>query len=401
MNEILYDLLELLNCGVNGNKPSERLRNRYPVQADGVDATEKATTMQSLYQISQAHFVDALVGTVLRRAGVSLPGEWEQSIAKSIRKVILFDAERARLCDFMEHQGIWYLPLKGILLKEYYPSIGMRQMSDNDILFDAKYAEEIREHMISSGYRVESFGQGNHDVYEKEPVYNFEMHRALYGAANDNNWEAYYKDVKNRLVLNEGSSYAYHMTVEDAYIYIICHAYKHYKGSGTGIRSLLDFYVYLLKNEKQMDFTYIGQECEKLGIAVFEQQSRVLCKKVFGQQIETDYVEGLQNSLQEPEWEMLQYYLTSGVYGTSRRLVENRMKEYAAEDGHVSRVRYLVHRLFPGREVYSFYPIVDRHRWLLPGLWVYRVVRMVFDRERREKIRQEVKIVQQAEDKNS
>lgn len=401
MNEILYDLLELLNCGVNGNKPSERLLNRYPVQADGVDATEKATTMQSLYQISQAHFVDALVGTVLRQAGVSLPGEWEQSIAKSIRKVILFDAERARLCDFMEHQGIWYLPLKGILLKEYYPSIGMRQMSDNDILFDAKYAEEIREHMISSGYRVESFGQGNHDVYEKEPVYNFEMHRALYGAANDNNWDAYYKDVKKRLVLNEGSSYAYHMTVEDAYIYIICHAYKHYKGSGTGIRSLLDFYVYLLRNEKQMDFNYIGQECEKLGIAVFEQQSRVLCKKVFGQQIEMDYAEGLQNSLQEPEWEMLQYYLTSGVYGTSRRLVENRMKEYAAEDGHVLRVRYLVHRLFPGREVYSFYPIVDRHRWLLPGLWVYRVVRMVFDRERREKIRQEVKIVQQAEDKNS
>ena len=53
-----------------------------------------------------------------------------------MRKALLFDAERKGILDFMEQRGIWYLPLKGVVLKDYYPAVGMRQMSDNDILYD-------------------------------------------------------------------------------------------------------------------------------------------------------------------------------------------------------------------------------------------------------------------------
>lgn len=131
MNEILNDLLTLLRCGVNTEKPSEELVRRYQDQTDG--KSEHAEKLRTLYQLSRSHFVDALTGTVLKQAGVRLPAEWEQSVAKAIRKVILFDAERAELLKFFEQNKIWYLPLKGIILKEYYPSVGMRQMSDNDI----------------------------------------------------------------------------------------------------------------------------------------------------------------------------------------------------------------------------------------------------------------------------
>lgn len=60
-----------------------------------------------------------------------------------------------------------YLPLKGIIMKDYYPSVGMRQMSDNDILFDADAWERMEKHMISEGYKAEHVGKGNHDVYHK------------------------------------------------------------------------------------------------------------------------------------------------------------------------------------------------------------------------------------------
>lgn len=60
-----------------------------------------------------------------------------------------------------------YLPLKGIIMKDYYPSVGMRQMSDNDILFDADAWERMEKHMISEGYEAEYVGKGNHDVYHK------------------------------------------------------------------------------------------------------------------------------------------------------------------------------------------------------------------------------------------
>lgn len=398
MNEILNDLLTLLRCGVNTEKPSEELVRRYQDQTDG--KSEHAEKLRTLYQLSRSHFVDALTGTVLKQAGVRLPAEWEQSVAKAIRKVILFDAERAELLKFFEQNKIWYLPLKGIILKEYYPSVGMRQMSDNDILFDEKYADEVRNYMVSRGYTVESFGQGNHDVYEKEPVYNFEMHRALYGAAHDNNWEMYYKDVKSRLLRDEESSFGYHMTAEDFYMYIICHGYKHYKGSGTGIRTLLDFYVFLKGNEGKLDFSYIETECEKLKIADFEKESRILCQKVFGMSgkaAQTVDMDEWRENLSESEQEMLAYYMSSGVYGTTERGVKNRMKQCTTKNGKTSKVRYVLRRLFPGKEVYQYYPFVAAHKWILPEFYIWRMIRMVFVGERRERILREVKIVRKVD----
>ena len=49
-------------------------------------------------------------------------------------------------------------------------------MSDNDILFDEDAWERVEKHMISEGYEAEYVGKGIHDVYQKPPVYNFEMH---------------------------------------------------------------------------------------------------------------------------------------------------------------------------------------------------------------------------------
>ena len=118
-----------LGCGVNEKMPAKAYIKTFQEAYD-------EDKMQMMYRFSKAHFVEALTGTVLKKAGVKLPAEWEQSIAKAIRKVILFDRERAEIFSYMDEQRIWHMPLKGVILKEFYPSIGMRQMSDNDILFD-------------------------------------------------------------------------------------------------------------------------------------------------------------------------------------------------------------------------------------------------------------------------
>ena len=249
LSDIMCDLLYLLGCGVNGKMPAKTYIKTFQKVYD-------EDKMQMLYQFSKVHFVDALTGTVLKNAGIKILPVWEQSIAKAIRKVILFDQERAEIFSYMEEQGIWHMPLKGVILKEFYPSIGMRQMSDNDILFDKAYAKQIRDYMVSRGYEVEAFDQGNHDVYEKEPVYNFEMHTSLYGAGHNKEWVNYYDRIKDRLIPGEGGL-EYHFSYEDFYVYIMTHTFKHFEEGGTGIRSLLDQYVYLNQLEDALDFRYI------------------------------------------------------------------------------------------------------------------------------------------------
>lgn len=412
INQIAYDMIYLASFGINSKcKPDEKCLDRYRTNEE---------SRKELFRMSAKHFIDALTGMTLKQAGVALPKYWEERMVKAVRKVLLFDEERKKLCAWMDREHIWYLPLKGIVLKEYYPSIGMRQMSDNDILFDADAWERVEKHMCSEGYETESVGKGNHDVYQKPPVYNFEMHRSLYGRGNDERWVEYYSDIKSRLLSDQpevvcdavhgasknttanqtesvnggNSSYGYHMSDEDFYIYIASHAYKHYSGSGTGIRTLLDFYAYLNAKEESLDFDYIQTECRKLGIMDFEKCNRRLCRKVFSSQQIYDRV-SFEQSLSADEMEMLKYYLSSGVYGTFERMIENRIEKQKKTDGRgkLSKLTYYWHRVFPGMELYENYPLLVKHKFLIPVYWFYRIVRLLFSKKRRNHILREVKAV--------
>lgn len=383
MKKECYAMIYLVACGVNRIKPDMK----YISDID----------MEVLFRLSTYHLVEVLAGTSLKEAGTALPEQWTQKLSKSMRKNILFDNERKKIFDFMEQSGIWYLPLKGTVLKDYYPSVGMRQMSDNDILFDGTFSDRVRTYMESQGYVSESHGKGAHDVYMKNPVYNFELHRTLFEESGQPIMSRYYADVKERLILNDGSSYGYHFSDEDFYIYTVAHAYKHYSGSGTGIRSLLDFYVYLSAKEQSMDFEYIDRECEKIGLFEFEKQSRALCKKVFGKQALTSY-EQFTDSLSAKEQEMLGYYLSSGVYGTTERGIKNRISGFREKSGSTSKFRYLVNRLFPDMEMYkSYYPFFYRHKLLLPIGWLYRLLRMIFSKKRRNSAVKEIGMVRKYE----
>lgn len=70
-----------------------------------------------------------------------------------------------------------------------------------------------------------------------------------------------------------------HMDVNDTYVYIIAHAYKHFIFSGTGIRSLIDIYVYNVSCS--VDINYIKEQCKILGIQDYEKEAREMAYKLF------------------------------------------------------------------------------------------------------------------------
>ena len=44
-------------------------------------------------------------------------------------------------------------------------------------------------------------------------------------------------------------------------------------------------------------------------------------------------------------------------------------------------------------ELYENYPLLVKHKWLIPAYWLYRIVRMLFSRKRRDYMLREVKAV--------
>ena len=213
-------LIYLMACSLQGTKPEEAL-------LANID-------MEALLRLAKAHSVSAMVCMALEQtdafqhAAETTRLKWLDCKNKAVRKNMLLDAERHRLeKEFAEH-GIWYMPLKGSILKDWYPKFGMREMADNDILFDATRRQQVRDIFVNRGYSIESYNKSsNHDAYEKQPIYNFEMHVALFHE-DCSTLQKKYENVVDRLVQDEKLPFRYHFTPEDFYVFVVAHAYKHY-----------------------------------------------------------------------------------------------------------------------------------------------------------------------------
>lgn len=348
-----------------------------PLDLPGLD-------FEALARAAQRHSLSAAVCFALERTGLAsrCPGETMERLRKaklaSIRKSMLMDAERARLLAFLEQAGIWYAPLKGIVLNGCYPELGAREFSDNDILFDAERWRAVRDFMKRRGYQAKEIGHGAHDAYWKPPLYSFEMHRVLF--ADDfrggflSACAAYYANPRRRLLKDAGNAFGYHFSDEDFYVHVAAHAFKHFHVDGTGIRALLDLYLYRAR-KPALDEACIARALEALGIAEYEARCRSLARKLF------DFPSRL-DELDEAERSLLDAMEGAGTYGTLERHVRSEMefmrREGAVQDGARAKFRYVWRRLFPELRWYrTEAPLVYRHRWLLPFFWLYRLFRGV------------------------
>lgn len=386
MKQWTEQMIYLISCALHGRAPEkENIKN---------------LNLEALYKLTKIHSLTAIVCMALEDADAFSSAEsevekkWKDAKNKAIRKNMLLDAEREQILGEMEKAGIWYMPLKGSILKELYPRYGMRQMADNDILYDPSMQDELMHIFLRRGYEVKAVGISIHDVYLKPPVYNYEMHTALFNPELHEDWADYYGNVKKRLYPDPGRKFGYHFTEEDFYIYITLHAYKHYSGSGTGFRTLLDLFVFNWKKGEALDREYVKAELEKLGIAEFEEKNRILAKKLFGKSQPFK----MQNLAKE-EQELFLYYCGSGTYGTMRTHLKNNLKKFQGDEKPITvwtKFRYICFRLFPGREWFRVpYPFIYRYPVFIPAFWIYRMIRSaVFHRKR---ISSEIRIIKKSD----
>lgn len=365
-------IIYLLKCFFNDKSPDKE-------QLDEINLVEICNT-------AKRHSIEAMIYVVLEKFGFfnnviddkekTLAKNWKHEKERILYNMFLVDIEREQILNYLESNGIWYMPLKGVILKDYYPEPYMRQMTDNDILFDKSFREEVRDFMVSQGYEAVTFEKNNHDIYTKSPVYNFEMHAELFGERHKESWVDYYnKDIKHLLVKDDDNSYGYHFSNEDFYVYMITHANNHFIKAGTGLRTLIDIYLYIDNNE--LDWKYIENETKKLEIYDFEKDIRCLSLRIFGNS---------ERQLSEEEIEMLEYIVYSGANGTKENLVKYKLNQLNGGKEEIKfslRLKYTMKRIFPGMEFFEeYYPFVYKHKWLIPFTYIYRIFKGLLVRKK-------------------
>lgn len=372
------DVIYLAGCALNGIKPD-------------LSIVEKMD-LDNVYHAAEFHLLTGITAVALQSAGIR-DERFVQAHAKAVRKVLMTQADMEDLFERLEEEGIWYMPLKGSILSGLYPAIGMRQMADRDILFDKTRAGDIRDIMESLGFTTEAYGKGSHDVYHKLPVSNFEMHRELFGETNDPKVNLYYQSVKDRLVKDEGNKCGYHFKDEDAYIYMIAHEHKHYILGGTGLRSLMDTYIFCNRLGASMDWQYIEDEMTILGITEFEKNNRRLAMHLFDYSV-LEKGMAAENTLTNADWEMLEYIIGSGTYGILDNSVQNKVTSFGG--GKAGKARYFIYRIFlPKAVIKSAFPLFYKHKLLLPFLPIYRICKGILFRK--DHIRDELKALRKSQ----
>lgn len=314
-----------------------------------------------IYELCQKHGITALVAYAIEPLLVNEEYlKWKKSLKFSQMHTASFDAEREEILAFLKSNNIWYMPMKGLVLRKLYPQPFLREMCDNDILYDSNGYELLKKFMIERGYSIEFTNKISHvDEYHMPPFYNFEMHKNFF-MANQDLWVDYYSDMNKFLIQNSNDPFEYHMSDEDFYVYFVLHSYKHYIQAGTGLRTLVDCFIYNQKKGNKLNWNYINEQLFKLEILSFENELKTISEKLFL----------TKEKLTLEQEQIFLYILSSGAYGTIKNKLKNNIK-----NAKKSKFKYMLRRIFPDMQWYKGNAqFCYKHKWAIPFYCIYRII---------------------------
>lgn len=322
-----------------------------------------------------AHMLRGPLSMLSSRPDPETDGLFMQQYAKSVAR----DAEQKSAYDeiinLLTGAGVSLLPIKGIELKNLYPTPGMRRMSDIDIVYDAHGDDEkVKQLMESLGYSCESWGGGHHDIFHRPPVTNIELHRRA-------DYPGYF-DAPGGLVPDAETSGLFHLSPADFYIQLLRHDARHMKDGGLGVRAICDIYILRKHFGDALTTDYVLSQLDGYGLSRFAGKLNAIVNNWF----ETNA------SVIDSAGRVI---LSGYTYGNS---TDSEMRRLArAHKG--SKAVYAMSRIFPEYGIMKKrYIILNRLPVLLPAFWVVRCFEVLFHRERRRNIRTMKKVISSTRD---
>ncbi len=323
-------------------------------------AIEKA---DAIYGIAKHHDVVHLLYNAYEKCNFNLLSEDLKKLIKKKHFVSVVRYERTNY-DFdnikkvFESECIPFIPLKGSVIREYYPEPWMRTSCDIDILVHETDIERASEILVNA-CGCEKDKAGTHDVsFCSANGTHIELHYKLSEIYFDNAAESLVDDVWNYSYPKDGYRYCYALTDEFFYMYHIYHMAKHFEIGGCGIRPFLD--LWLLDNKVPHENDKRDSLLEKSGLLKFANSCRELSEYWFSDGENNETVNALQR-----------FIIVGGVYGNSnnRHLVVR-----AKNDNRIKRVLKTVFLSYDKLKIQ--YPIVGKHKWLMPFFEVLRWFRI-------------------------
>lgn len=304
--------------------------------------------LKELYKLSKKHDLAHIVGNALIKSGVLTEGKvkaaFEKEIFTAVYRYEKLNYELGEIRRVLGEAKIPFIPLKGAVIRKYYPEPWQRTSCDIDVLVKEENLDKAISALVNAlGYTAEE-KKNYHDISLYSPSgMHLELHFNL-------------KETIEKLdgVLVRAWDYArekenceYEFDNEFLFFHLYAHASYHFVGGGCGIRPFIDFY--LLRKKLTADEEKLGGLLDEAGIKFFAEKADELANVWFG--------DGEKGEITE---EMEEFVLSGGVYGNS----ENHAAVKQAKKGKFG---HLWSRIWlPYESLIILYPSLKGKRILQP-----------------------------------
>lgn len=317
---------------------------------EGVDAME-------LYTLALSQGIANTVYYSIKDSGW-LPQEVMARFEEAHDKAVLWDLtreeEEKRVFSALTKGDISFLPLKGSVMRIYYPSTDMRVMGDTDIMIDKYARKDVRRIMGSCGYKKTDSHSG-HDVYEHTNGCVFEVH---YQPADGSR---FHRTLMERAIPVGNSGNRLSLSISDFYLYMLSHLARHVRTTGAGLRMFGDIKVFYSRCGNKIDTGYVSGVLEEMGLTVFEKQVKKLIHSLFyGAECDKTTAD------------FASYIMSGGVFGSADNYAANKR-------GTKSKLGYFISSVFPSfGAMRERYPFLKYLPFMLPFMWVFRWFSLLF-----------------------
>lgn len=328
-----------------------------------------------VYKLSKAHDLAHLVGDALNKSGVfeNLPADLDEDERAAISKVKekfdeqIFTAvyryeninyELEQICKTIEEAKIPFIPLKGSVIRKYYPEPWMRTSCDIDILVKEKDSDNAAEYLQTQlQYGVDRKGQHDVSMFTASNVH-VELHFKLL--------DSDFKQVKDLIdvwscdEISLLSDSEYQMSKELFLLYHIYHMAKHFVHGGCGIKPFIDLWI--IKNKVGFDEEKAQKMLQESGLLAFFERSTDFVNVWFEDKDHSEITQEMEN-----------YVLQGGIYGT----LEQQLAMSQNKKG--GKFRHLISRIFLSyKDMAVYYPSLKKCPILFPFYQVRRWCRILF-----------------------
>ncbi len=318
--------------------------------------------LSQVFDLAKAHDVVHIVTFALVKNNLLFGSAFEGVYREEMYDAVIKSENQTytvqKISAAFEEEKIPHIPLKGSVIKEFYPESWMRTSRDVDVLIHKEDLPKAEQKLWAMGF--EKTNEGKHDVsFVNEQKVCLELHFTL---MEEEKSKAYAK-IPDRVweyAVSENGGCRCRLKDEMLYFYHLAHMAKHFRSGGCGLRPFVD--LWLISKAKNYRTPETAELLKKGGLADFERQAIELCKVWF------DGGEHNETTLAAEE-----FILKGGLFGSTKT------RAAASSQLHGSDEKYFLSRAFvPYDYLKNVYPILKKYKFLLPVFEMVRIFSLIF-----------------------